>query len=351
LTAVWLVLALVTAGTAGLRGAEKPEEKERESGKAPVSKAWVLDTGGIRIELTEVALFQERLGFFNLTNVPVRDFQFRIGKAELKVPLRIIKVLALDHKEGSVRITSFFEETIEARIDTEVKFTLEGKYNFGKFSIELDQVRQIEFEAPFVQLMYCEIRKGFFAQPGWKFCPIHGVKLKAHSWMRVGSGLGKGEKEGSGDPWKGWHAEVESGIRAHVTDRRNRKIEIHDAQLFRERLGLLSLTVEPTDTYVLKIGQGTINVEVKKIKNLQIDQKVVHLTDFEEKRFKADVAKSERFFLKGRYKFARISIALADLQSITFLPPPGAFQRCDSCQRLFSQETWTHCPYDGAPLK
>ncbi len=357
LLAAALLVAFFAAFSPRASAESAGKEKEGEEGpitarKAPAS-GWIVDKDKTKSKVTQIRIFKEHLGFFNLQNIPIEDFAFKLGKAEILVSLSSLKSMSFEgaDDERKAVMTSFFKETFEALVDNEVKITLSGMYEFTKFEILLSDVASLEFDAPEIPIMYCEGCKRYSAQRGFSFCPHDGNRLRFHSTALLGQNPEPAGGESREATWKGWAADVESGITAHVEDARGRKIDVEDVQFYRERLGLLSISQEPIDALKLKIGRGSVNVELSKIKSIRFEGKTAEVTDFEDKSFKADCDPAERFFLKGRYYFGKISIDLADVRSATFMPPPGPLARCGFCNRLYSQKEWTHCPYDGTPLK
>lgn len=327
--------------------AEEAPAVEEEEG--PRSAALVLDDGGIRSKVTNLRIFREQLGFFNLTEVPIRAFTFQVGKAEVSVALDRLK--SLGREKDRVKVEDFFGDAFEAISQKDVRFTLHGTYEFAEFRIDLSDVRVLDMDPPKVEVFHCASCKRYFASPRWTFCPFDGNKLTLHGRARVGGRVPVGPGESEARPWSSWKKPRESGIRAVVEDDRGKKIEMDDVQLFREKIGFLSIAQEPTDRFLLKMGKGSIRVPFHRIKNIVIERKTASVTDFDDKTFQADVTEETRFFLRGRYHFADAEVNLADVHSVTFLPPSTNLRHCETCGRLYCQDAWTHCPYDGTPLR
>ncbi len=171
------------------------------------------------------------------------------------------------------------------------------------------------------------------------------------SALVVGQSGGEGkEKEGEKHK-KEKEGPTGSGISVVVIQTEGEKTTVADLQLKQEQLGIISLTLVPVDRYALRKGKAIISVPIRKIDRIDFDGDIARVKGRGGEKIEGKVDPNNRFFLFGKVAFGEYKIDLKHVKSLEFIHPRTRLQQCKSCNRIYANLEWQHCPIDGAGLK
>ena len=160
----------------------------------------------------------------------------------------------------------------------------------------------------------------------------------------VGQEPPAGKPEAKGGP-------TGSGITAIVTQTEGVKSEIRDLELRQEKLGIISLTLVPVDSYMIRKGRAAVTVPIRKIDRIIFNGDEVSIKGSKGGTVEGKVDKDSRFFLFGTVAMGEFKIDMAHVKSLEFIHPQARLHQCPSCNRIFENKEWRYCPHDGARLK
>jgi hypothetical protein len=154
---------------------------------------------------------------------------------------------------------------------------------------------------------------------------------------------GDGEKESPA-------AKSGSGILALVSQIEGEKTEVKDALFMEEKLGILSLTKDPSSSYTFLRGRANVTVQLHQIQRMEFDSEKVRIKGIDGKTIEGDIDKNRRYFLTGQLSFGAFEVEISDVRSLEFTHPKVQQKVCPSCNRLYIDPDWKYCPYEGAKL-
>lgn len=129
-------------------------------------------------------------------------------------------------------------------------------------------------------------------------------------------------------------------------------------RLFAETLGLLSVSLEPSDVFQLTVGAGTVKIPVRKIRRVEFAGETpgawtaVTVTDIDGGTVSGKPVTPAKWELRGQMAdaaFAEDTLTLDRVRSLQFTRDPAA-RACTKCQRIYADAEWRYCPHDGQRL-
>ncbi len=149
------------------------------------------------------------------------------------------------------------------------------------------------------------------------------------------------------------------GPEAVVRDTSGATHRLSNARLFAESVGLLSVSLSATDAFEYKLGSAVAKVPFHRIGKIEFGGEKgkwerVTIADRERQTHAGvpnDPSKAEIRGEATDARFVELTIPLDKVTSIEFTWPPAKVKRCERCQRGYSTDEWTYCPYDAARLK
>jgi hypothetical protein len=144
---------------------------------------------------------------------------------------------------------------------------------------------------------------------------------------------------------------VGSGIKVIVTQTEGVKTEVSDLEMRQEKLGIISLTLVPVDSYMIRKGRAQVTVPIRRIERIIFNGEDVSIKGRKGSIVEGKVDTDSRFFLFGTVAMGEYKIDLAHVKSLEFIHPTGRLQQCPSCNRIYENKEWRYCPHDGARLK
>lgn len=128
------------------------------------------------------------------------------------------------------------------------------------------------------------------------------------------------------------------------------------ARLFAESVGLLSISLEATDEFQLKVGAGTVKIPVRLIRSIEFGGgdkpgawTTVTVTDRQGQSVTGVPEKPEKAEIRGELagaRFAQIELQLNGVTRILWEGPAPATV-CEKCKRERRHPEWLFCPHDG----
>jgi hypothetical protein len=174
------VAVLATAAVAAL--ALAPSQAQEAAG-LPAATVLVRDTTGAEHRLVSARLFAEAVGLLSVSLEPADEFQFKVGAAVVKVPVRLIRTIEFSggDKPGAwttVKVTDRQGQAVTGTPEKPDKAEIRGALHgarFAQMELKLHGVTRIDWEGP-APAIVCEKCRLPSQHPDWKFCPYDGQR-------------------------------------------------------------------------------------------------------------------------------------------------------------------------------
>lgn len=175
--------ALLVLGS-GIRPSTAQEVKGKPApGRAAV--VTVVDTSGETHRIIHSRMFSEQVGLLSVSLEPSDTFEFKVGAARVKVPVR--KIAKIEFSGGdrpgewtTVTVTDHAGQSVSGKPDAPDKAEIRGERadapGFARLELPLDAVKSITFE-PTTTARVCPKCKTPWQDPEWKYCPRDGQRL------------------------------------------------------------------------------------------------------------------------------------------------------------------------------
>ena len=143
-----------------------------------------------------------------------------------------------------------------------------------------------------------------------------------------------------------------------VEDTEGKTHRLVRARIFAEAVGLLSISLQASDTFALRKGAAKIRVPVREIWTIEFsggdkpgEWKTVTVTDHDKNSVTGTPEDPTKAEIRGDLAESRFAVAelkLNSVKKITFTH--RASRPCKRCNRDFHETDWKFCPFDGDRL-